>query len=163
MKLTRNKVLVGVLVLLLLAAVGLSQAMGRSGRMWGHGCGFGFGGHMLGFFADYLDLTDAQQAQIKQIMEKERPTIQPLIDQLKQGHQQLRQLEESGAFDEAKVRALVTQHSQAITELIVQKARIESEMLQVLTPEQKAKFTKFMDRRSQRFHKWMNQPQPPQS
>lgn len=164
MKLTRNKVLIGVLVLLLLAAVGLSQSMGRAGRMWGHhGCGFGFSGHMLGFFADYLDLTDAQQAQIKQIMEKERPTVQPLIDQLRQAHQQLRQLEESGTFDEAKVRALAAQNSQAITELIVQKARIESEMLQVLTPEQKAKFIRFMDRRSERHHKWMSEPQAPQS
>ncbi len=27
---------------------------------------------MLGFFADYLDLSDAQQAQIKQIMAKEK-------------------------------------------------------------------------------------------
>jgi Spy/CpxP family protein refolding chaperone len=162
MKLTRNKVLIAALGIMLVGAVALSQTAGRMHRM--HGDEFGFGGHMLGFFADYLDLTDAQQAQIKQIMEKERPTLQPLFQQLGQGHQQLRQLEESGTFDEAKVRALATQQSQAMTELIVQKARIESEMIQVLTPDQKVKFTKFMDRKAERFHKWSHDwAQPPQS
>jgi Spy/CpxP family protein refolding chaperone len=162
MKLTRNKVLIAALGVMLVGAIALSQTVGRADRMHGHG--FPFRGHMLGFFADYLDLTDAQQAQMKQILEKEKPTIQPLLEQLGQGHQQLRQLEESGTFDESKVRALAAQNSQAMTELIVQKARIQSELIQVLTPDQKAKFTKFMDRRAERFHKWMNDSaQPPQS
>ncbi len=111
--------------------------------------------HMLGFYADYLDLTDAQQAQMKDIIAKEKPTIQPLIQQLAQGHQQMSQFEQAGTFDEAKVRALASQQSQTMTELIVQKARIKSELVALLTPEQKDKLAKFEARRAARFQKHM--------
>ena len=67
------------------------------------------------------------------------------------------EMEISGSFDEAKVRALVAQQSANITELIVQKARIESELFQVLTPEQKTKMTQLMERHEQRFANHMNQ------
>src|SRR5437773_4741319 len=78
------------------------------GMGWGGGPmgGDPFGGHMLRFFANHLDLTDAQQSQIKDILAKERPTIQPLTDQLRQSHHELRQIAESGNFDEAKVGSL---------------------------------------------------------
>ena len=45
----------------------------------------------------------------------------------------------SGPFDEAKTRALATQNSQTMIELQVQHARIKSEMMQVLTADQKTK------------------------
>ncbi len=159
MKPNRTKIIVAALAVLLVAAVAVSQTV-RKARMADHE--FPFGGHMLGFFADYLDLTDAQQDQIKQILAKEKPAIQPLLEQMSQSRHELRQLSQSGSFDEAKVRALATQQSAAMTELIVQKARIHSELFQVLTPEQKAKMVKFMDRKEQRFHKWMH-PAPPDS
>lgn len=162
MKLTRNKILVAAFAVLLIGAAALSQTVSRSGRMWGQGSS---GGHMLGFFTHYLDLTDAQQAQIKTILEKEKPAIQPLLEQIGEGRKQLRVLEQSDTFDEAKVRALVAQNSQTINELIVQKTRIHSELFQVLTPEQKAKFVRFMDRKHDRFHKWTsdNDGQAPKS
>ena len=59
---------------------------------------------MLGFYMHKLDLTDAQQAQVKAIMAKEKPTFQPLMQQMAQGHAQLRDLVINGGFDEAKVR-----------------------------------------------------------
>ena len=108
---------------------------------------------MMDLYADYLDLTDAQRAQMKDIMTKEKPTIKPLMKQLAQSHQQLRQLESTGTFDEAKVRAIATQQAQTMTELTVQKARIKSEMMQVLTPDQKDKMAKFEARRQARFQK----------
>ena len=100
-----------------------------------------FGGPMMGFYIHKLDLTDAQRAQVKDIMAKEKPTLQPLMLQMAQGHQQLRQLVMSGNFDEAKVRDLAAQQTQTMTELTVQYARIASEMVQVLTPEQKTKLS----------------------
>ncbi len=90
---------------------------------------FPFGGHMLHFFSDYLDLTSAQQDQVKAIMEKEKPAIQSAMQQMGQFHSQMRALEEASTFDEAKVRALAAQQSQAMTEMIVQKARIKNELL----------------------------------
>jgi periplasmic protein CpxP/Spy len=111
-----------------------------------------FGPHAIAFFTHYLDLTDAQQAQVKDILAKEKPTLRPLLEQLAQSHHQLRQYEESGNFNEAQVRLIASQQAQTISELLVQKARIESELVQVLTPEQKTKLSQFIDKREQRFH-----------
>ena len=102
------------------------------------------------FFAHRLDLTDAQQSQVKDIMAKEKPALKPLFLQLAQASHQMRQLEENDNFNEAQVRTLAAQQSQTMTELIVQKARIESEMLQVLNPDQKTKFKEIMDKHEQR-------------
>jgi periplasmic protein CpxP/Spy len=102
------------------------------------------GGPMLGFYIHRLDLTDAQQAQVKAIMAKEKPAFQPLMLQMAQGHAQLRDLVINSGFDEARVRELATQQSQTMTELAVQYARVGSEMVQVLTPEQKTKLTQLI-------------------
>jgi protein CpxP len=114
----------------------------------------------LAFFTHHLDLTDTQQAQAKEIMAKEKPTLTPLLQQLGQTRHQLRQFEESGNFDEAQVRAIAAQQSQTLTELTVQKARIEAELVKILSPEQKAKLTKMMDRREQRMQRFATQTPP---
>jgi len=110
--------------------------------------------------ADYLDLTDAQRAQAKSIMEKEHATLKPLLEQLGQAHEQLFQLSTGGAFDEAKARAIAAQQSQTITDLIVQKARVESELVQILTPEQKTKMEQLHAKHLQRMQQHMDE-QPP--
>jgi len=122
----------------------------------GHHGGFA---RMLGFYADYLDLTDAQQAQMKDIIAKAKPTIQPLIQQLAQGHQQMSQLEQASKFDEQSFRTLASQQSLTMTELMVQKARIKSELVALLTPDQKDKLAKFEARRAARFQKHMQNGQ----
>lgn len=150
----RMKLLSGLLAVFLVATVAFGQTVVKAsqGR---HGGGMG---RMLGFNADYLDLTDAQRAQMKDILTKEKPTIQPLMQQLAQGHQQMHQLESADTFDEAKVRALATQQSQTMTELMVQKARIKSELVQLLTADQKAKMAKLEARQQARFQRHF-QPQ----
>jgi periplasmic protein CpxP/Spy len=142
MKFSRYQLIIAVLAVALIGAVAVSQTV----TPHRHG---GFDRHILGFMTDYLDLSDAQQAQVKDILSKEKPTIQPLLDQLKQGHQSLLALETSGPFDEGRVRALATQQTQTMTELIVQKARIHNELFQLLTPDQKAKAIKLMNRHAQ--------------
>lgn len=117
---------------------------------------FGMGEHMMGFFADYLNLSDAQQTQMKAIMQKERPTLKPLFQQLHQTETQIKQYEE-GAYDETKVRGLATQEAQTQAELRVQQARIHSELFQVLTADQQAKMKEFEARREARMQQHMNQ------
>src|SRR5580704_12745589 len=92
------KIAAVVLVLAVMAAIAVSQTVRRA-HMRGDGM---FGGPMLGFYAHQLDLTDAQKAQMKAIMAKERPGLQPLMQQASQGHSQLRELVMSGNFDEGK-------------------------------------------------------------
>jgi len=146
-----------VLAVALCVAVAFSQTVVKTHQGWGQQGGFGV--HMLGFYADYLDLTEAQQAQIKDILAKEKPTIRPLMQQLAQGRQQMQQFEQAGAFDEAKVRTIANQQSQTMTELMVQKTRIKSELMAVLTPDQKDRMAKFEARRAARFQKHLQQGQ----
>ena len=142
-------------VLLAAFAVAQSAAMPRH-----HHRGGMYGG--FGFFAHQLNLTDAQKSQMKDILAKEKPTLQPLMQQMGQSRQQLRQLEMSGTFDEAQVRTLAAQQSQTMTELTVQRARIHSELMQVLTADQKAQLTELLQQRQQRFKNHFQRPEQPQ-
>jgi Spy/CpxP family protein refolding chaperone len=146
-------VVVGGLAITLVAALALSQTL-TPVHMHGHGM---FGEHMLGFYADYLNLTDAQQTQIRQIMDNQKTTVKPLFQQMGQSHQAMRQLVQSGNFDEAKARSIATQQAQNMIELEVQKAKMESQMFQVLTPDQKSKMVAFMSKRHDRFKKHMQE------
>jgi Spy/CpxP family protein refolding chaperone len=127
-----------------------------------HGPGFGMGGeHMLGFFAERLNLTDAQHAQIKAILQKEQPALKPLFQQSHQIDLQLRQYAE-GTYDEAKVRALATQKSQVEAELSVQRTRIHNELFQVLTAEQQTKLKEMEATHEAHMQEHMQQaPVPP--
>jgi protein CpxP len=150
MKLTRFRTLAAALTLCLCATFAVSQTPKPVHR--------GPGDHLLGYYTDMLDLTDAQQTQIKAIMTKEKPTIQPLMQQLGQTHSQMRQLEEAATFDEAKVRTLASQQSQTMIDLAVEKARMKNEMLQVLTADQKAKLQKMEARHEARFQNHQDAP-----
>ena len=44
-------------------------------------------GHMMGFFAKSLNLTDDQKAQMKTILQKEHASIKPLMQQMRQTDQ----------------------------------------------------------------------------
>jgi protein CpxP len=150
MKRSRIKISVAALAIVLAAGIAIAQPHGGP-----HGGGDFFGGPMLGFFTDYLDLSDAQQAQIKQIIAKEKPALEPLFKQEMQTHEQMMQLIQSGSFDEAKAQAIATQGAQAHAQLEVQHARVASEAYQVLTAEQKTKLAQFIAKREQRFEEHM--------
>lgn len=122
------------------AAVLLGVAALFAQGMHGHGgpMGFNFDRTLL-FYTEKLDLSTAQQDQLKAIWEKEKPTIQPLMQQMHQNHAAMKTLETTGTFDEAKTRAVATQNAQTMIELQVQHARIKSEMMQVLTADQRTK------------------------
>ena len=152
MKSSYLKILAVALLVAVVAAIGVSQTVKRAhmrdDAMFG---GPGLGGHMMGYLSRKLELTDAQRSQVKEIMAKEKPTLQPLILQMAQNHQQMRQLVMANGFDEAKVREMAAQQTQTLTELTVQRARVESEMYQVLTPDQKTKLGTIITQHEQRF------------
>ncbi len=165
MKSIRFRFLVAALAVLLGTAIANSQTVAEAvppPPMQGHG-EWSRGGHMMGFFADYLNLSDAQQTQMKDILQKEHATMKPLMQQMRQTRQQLRQYEE-GTFDEAKVRALATQQAQTQVELTVAHARIHNELFQVLTTDQQAKMKEFEARHEARMQKHMHEapPAPPE-
>jgi periplasmic protein CpxP/Spy len=129
MKSTRIRILtIGAVVMLAMAA---AIAQGP------HGFG-GPGGEFHGMLRQ-LDLTSDQKAQVKAIFEKEKPTLQPLMQQMEQNRTAMSTLQASGPFDEAKTTALATQNSQTMIQLEVEHQRIKSEIMQILTADQKAK------------------------
>jgi len=161
MKSIRFRLLTAAMVLMLGSAFAWSQDAEAAAppsppvhnRHWGHG------DHMMGFFADYLSLTDAQQAQMKTIMQKEHAAMKPLMLQMRQTHTALKQYEQ-GTFDEAKVRAIAAQQAQAHVEMTVAQTRIHNELFQVLTPEQQTKMKEMQARHEARMAKHMHQAPP---
>ncbi|MBA3915317.1 MAG: Spy/CpxP family protein refolding chaperone [Acidobacteriales bacterium] len=155
------KLTIAALALSLVAGIAVAQGPGP------HGHEGLFSGHMMEFFTDYLSLTDAQQAQIKAIADKERPAGAPLMEQMMQSHQAMTALVTSGNFDEAKARAIATQQSQTMVEMEAQKAKTEAEMYQVLTTDQKTKLNTWIAKKQAEFQKHMQDkagpPPPPQS
>ncbi len=145
----RSKMSIAALAIVLVTGIAIAQPHGgpRGGDF--------FGGPMMGFFSDYLDLTDAQQAQIKQIIAKEKPALEPLFQQEMQTHEQMMALIQSGTFDETKAQTIATQGAQVHAQLEVQHARIANEAYQVLTADQKTKLAQFISKREQRFEQRM--------
>ena len=80
------------------------------------------------------------QAPLKKVL---RTSTEVDHKQERQNRANMRALEQSGPFDEAKTRVLATQNSQTQIELQVAHARIKSEMVQILTADQKAKLAEF--------------------
>jgi Spy/CpxP family protein refolding chaperone len=120
-------------------------------------------GHM-GFMARELNLTDAQKQQIKTMMQSQHATMRPLMQQLAENRKALLAVTANGAFDQAKVQAIANQQSQAMAQLMVQKASIQHQIYtQVLTPEQRTQADqmreKQMARIDQRLQKF-SQPLP---
>jgi Spy/CpxP family protein refolding chaperone len=153
MRSSRTKVAAGILATLLIALVALAEGPGMHRRE-----SF-FGGSMPGMFGDFLDLTDAQHAQIKQIYENAKPTIEPLWQQRRQNHKSMMQLVTSGTFDQAKAQSIASQSAQVEAQLEVQHALLASQAYQVLTPDQKTKFNDFLAKREQRFQERMQRHQ----
>jgi Spy/CpxP family protein refolding chaperone len=147
MKSIRFRFLVAALAVLLGSAIAKSQTADAPAPPSMHG--FGMEGHMMGFFAKYLNMTDEQKAQMKAVLEKERPALQPLLQQVHQMEQQLKPYEE-GTYDAAKVQAAVAQQAQTLVQLKVEESRIHNELFQLLTPEQQSKLKQFEANREAR-------------
>jgi len=159
MNLGRAKSLSAVLVLLVATVAGAQTAAAplRMHGMPGNGM---FDGGMFPFFSKYLDLTEEQHAQIKQILHSAKPALQPLMQQERQSHQAMMQLVTSGNFDQAKAQSIATQESQIHAQIEVQHALLASQAYQVLTADQRTKLNDLMAKREQRFERHM-QEQPP--
>ncbi|HZW81001.1 MAG TPA: Spy/CpxP family protein refolding chaperone [Candidatus Deferrimicrobiaceae bacterium] len=114
----------------------------------------GMDGHMIQFYVKYLGVTDEQKTQMKAALQKEKPTIQPLMQQLHQMDQQLKQYEE-GTYDAAKVQALVSQQAQTLVQVKVEQTRIHNELYLMLTADQQSKLKEFEANRAARMQQRM--------
>ena len=167
MKLVSSKKIIGAIMLagtmLLAGVIGFAQQTAtqgqggqeRGGRNWhgkgGKGEGRGMRGGMRGGFFEKLNLTDAQKEQMKQIASRYHESF-------KAQRQQGRGMRDGGGFDafnggtfnEAAVRAAAQARANARVEMEVARARMMSEMYNVLTAEQKAQLAAARQERAQK-------------
>jgi Spy/CpxP family protein refolding chaperone len=144
-----------VTAIVLAVAAGLSAAVTEAVTQ-GTGRHSRDGGKKLQRMTQELNLTIAQQAQIKTILQTEKTKIQPLRQQLRQNR--LAQTSAvTGTFDETQVRAFAAKQAQIMTDLTVERERTKSQIYAVLTPDQRQKaqamLQEHQQRRQQRMHK----------
>jgi Spy/CpxP family protein refolding chaperone len=134
------------------AAQDTPQPPAAGGRMGPHRGGPGgrggpgapggrMGGPMGGVIGPVMrDLTDAQREQVRAIRERHAEEIRPLAERVHTARQAI-----SGAVfaGNADVRELALTLGNAEAEMAVATAQVESEVLAILTPEQKQKITAF--------------------
>jgi protein CpxP len=106
----------------------------RGGGRGRHGMKGGFGGR----FAEKLNLTDAQKAQMEQIAARYRESHKAQREQRRGERRGGGFNSFDGTFNEAAVRAAAQARANAQVEREVAHARMMSEMFNVLTAEQKA-------------------------
>lgn len=114
---------------------------GRAGRHRGMGPG-GAGMDVekrLERMAGALDLTREQREQMRSIMEKIRPAMQPLRERLRDNRKQLQTLAQQDKAAEGAVRRLADMQGKALADMIVLRSRMHSEMRALLTPAQRRK------------------------
>lgn len=114
---------------------------GRRGPGGPGGPGRGFGPMGFGAGMNLPGMTEAQRAQARDIRERHRDEIRRLADEVRQAQQGLRASIESGQVDETKAAELGT----AAGALALAQARVQVEVLALLTPEQRAQIAKRRD------------------
>ncbi|MGZ4828790.1 MAG: Spy/CpxP family protein refolding chaperone [Candidatus Angelobacter sp.] len=136
---------------IIIAAILMALAAGLATAAFAQHRGMGFGrnnGWMLKHMTRQLNLTEAQQTQIKGIMAEEKTKIRPMMQQLRQ-NEQAENANVNGSFDENQARAFAGKQAQLMTDLIVEKERTRSQVYAVLTPEQRQKALQLMQERQQ--------------
>jgi Spy/CpxP family protein refolding chaperone len=108
---------------------------GKGGRHGGHRGGGHFGGGGMMFRG--LNLTDAQKASLKQIHESFGERTKSLREQLRAKHEELRQSESGGSFNEALATQKLTEAASLQAKLMGEQFKMRQESLAILTPEQK--------------------------
>jgi protein CpxP len=115
----------------------------------GHEMRHGRRGWMLQRMTKELNLTEAQQQQVKTILQTEQGKVKPIMQQLHQ-NEHAENAAVSAQFDEAKARDFAQKQAALMTDMMVEKERTKSQIYALLTPEQRQKAQELMQQREQR-------------
>jgi protein CpxP len=157
----RKRIVVGLAALLLVVGVAaLGESVAGKGGPWHRG---DFLNRRIAHLTRALDLNDAQQQQVKSLVEAQRPALKGLMQQMASQRAQLLAATQNGQFDAAKVQAIANQQGQTMANLIVVRQELQSKIYTLLTPEQRTKFDQMQQRRLEHMQKWLgsgSQSQP---
>jgi Spy/CpxP family protein refolding chaperone len=106
-------------------------------RHWGGHRKSGHFGRMGGRMFAKLNLTDDQKARMKTVRKGFGERTKSLREQLRAKHQELRQANQGGTFNEALATQKLTETASLRAKLMAEQFKLHQDMLAVLTPEQK--------------------------
>jgi Spy/CpxP family protein refolding chaperone len=109
---------------------------GCAGRLWGR---FGPIGHV----ARELDLSNAQEQQIRSMWQAERPAVSGLVQEFSAESGEMDRATANGNLDESKVQEIAARQGVTASKLLVEKEHFKSRIYaSVLNPEQRTKADK---------------------
>lgn len=108
------------------------------------------GAHRRGFGFRGVELTDEQKTRLQALHQSFGERTRPLREQLRAKHQELRQAQEGGTFNEALATQKLTEAAAIQARLMGEQFRLRQESLAVLTPEQRTQMEQQRNERKQR-------------
>ncbi|KOO13269.1 repressor CpxP [Vibrio xuii] len=162
MKLAKKLVLAAVVVPLTLGTASAFAFGGKDHKKGGHGeCGGGFDRSIM----RKLDLTDAQQDQLKEMREAGKKEMKANFkDNFETRHAEMQahkakvqELVLADNFDQAQANELAKAMVEKQSERKVKMLEKQHQMLSILTPEQKAKFVELSQERADKCAEKMQQ------
>jgi len=127
-------------VALTVALLAIGAALSAQDRGPGFGPGRGHAGEGRGLKS--LNLTEAQQTQVKAIHDKHQATMKAKLDAALSARKALHEAMATAATDAATLKGLHDKASAAQFDLLLEHRAIRQEILPLLTAEQKAQFEK---------------------
>ncbi len=130
-------------VALLLGVTGAAVAVANA-RGW-HGC---YGHHWgrfgpMGYVARELDLSNAQEQQIRSMWQAERPAVSALVQEFSAESKAMDQVTANGNLDERKVQEIAARQGVTLSKLLVEKEHFKTRIYaSVLNPDQRTKADK---------------------
>ena len=134
---------VSALVVALVGGGALAYAQGpEPGGPRGRGPGFGPGGPGAGLSLRALDLTDAQQEQVRQLTQQNREQMRALMDRMRAAQEARRQAVEAIPFNESQVRSAMKDVAEVEADLAVAEARLQADIYALLSADQQQRLQK---------------------
>ena len=139
------------LVAAVVASGALAHAQGpEPGGLRGRGPGVGPGRPPAGLALRGLDLTDAQQEQVRQLSQQSREQMRALMERMRTAQEARRQAVEAIPFNESQVRAAMRDLAEIEADLAVAEARLQSDVYALLTAEQQQRLQQMRAERQAR-------------
>ena len=101
----------------------------------------------LGIPLQALNLTDDQKAQVRSVMESQRDQMQAMMQRQGPAHEALQAAIETSPLDESLIRARSAELAAVEADAAVLRARVRSEIVSLLTPEQQDAVSQMRARR----------------
>jgi periplasmic protein CpxP/Spy len=147
----RLRSLTAAVAVVALLAGSLVYAQGpRPGRQGGPGGR----GPLAGLPLRQLQLSDAQQEQVRQIRSRHEAQMRDAVTKLETARRAQQKAVETVPADEAQITSLTQDMVQAQVDVAIQASRVNGEIWSVLTPDQQAQVKKLREEQQARAEQW---------